>query len=225
MDDATNPVRVVARRVAELRRRKDIKATELGERLTALGVKWDRFTVANLESGRRQNLTIPELFALAVALDVPFLALLTPHDGRVQIVSGDAVDPVGFVAWADGTRALNGTPTGLFQQEARRLREYRQVTEAIRASKGAYTVASQARGTENEKPADERLDNQLDRLARVLEPLLRDGVIPRGLPLGWLTMMAARGHLDASLVPADEAQRLEEWENDGEQEHQEAPER
>jgi hypothetical protein len=29
-------------------------------------------------------------------------------------------------------------------------------------------------------------------------------------------MMAARGYLDADLVPADEARRLKEWENDAE---------
>jgi hypothetical protein len=38
-------------------------------------------------------------------------------------------------------------------------------------------------------------------------------------------MMAARGHLDAGLVPADEAQQLEEWEKDAKQEHQEETER
>jgi transcriptional regulator with XRE-family HTH domain len=225
MEDAMDPVRAVAQRVADLRRRKGINATKLGELLGEQGLQWDRFTVANLESGRRRNVTIPELFALAAALDVPPLALLIPETGRVQVTSKKALDPVAMAAWMDGTRRPGGFLTALFTREARRLREYREVTTAIAASKGAYTMASQARGTEDEKAASERLDVELGRLARVLEPLLRDGVVPGPLPLGWLTMMAARGYLDADLVPADEARQLEEWENDGEQEHQKETER
>lgn len=45
----------------------------------------------------------------------------------------------------------------------------------------------------------------MQRLADALRPLLLDGIVPPGLPAGWLHEMALRGWLDAATV--DEAER------------------
>lgn len=72
------PVEAVAARVKEVRKARGLNAAQLGERMTAQGVPWDRFTVANLEKGKRQNVTVVELLALATVLKVAPVHLLVP---------------------------------------------------------------------------------------------------------------------------------------------------
>lgn len=206
---------VIAERVRDLRREKSLTAEQLAERMRGVGVKWDRMTVTKVETKRRQNIAVTELFALAQALDVPPMTLLTPEKGRVQVGSDASLDAVGLVSWMDGTRGTSGLSTMWFRREAERLRRYRLVAESITAAKAANFVANQARGTDDEKAAGERRDARLQDLARAVDPILREtGVKPGGMPLGWLTMMAARGWLEAELVPADETAAVDAWESE-----------
>jgi hypothetical protein len=46
--------------------------------LKAQGLAWDRTTVVKLENGKRQNVTVVELLALAVVLQVAPVHLLVP---------------------------------------------------------------------------------------------------------------------------------------------------
>lgn len=56
-------------------------AAQLGEALDKQhGVKWDRFTVASLENGKRQNVTVDELFALAAVFEISPIFLATGDD-------------------------------------------------------------------------------------------------------------------------------------------------
>ena len=80
-DAPTTPTQTVAKRVRELRKRHGWSASQLAERLAALGLPWDRFTVQNLENGRRRNITLDESVALAYALDVaPVHLMVSPAD-------------------------------------------------------------------------------------------------------------------------------------------------
>lgn len=45
-----------------------------------MGIGWDRYVVTNLERGRRQNVTVDELLALAYVLNVAPVHLLVPID-------------------------------------------------------------------------------------------------------------------------------------------------
>lgn len=76
------PVPAIARRVKEIRLRRGLTAKELGERLTAQGIPWDRFTVAGLENGKRQNVTVDELLALSKVLNASPVNLLVPPERR-----------------------------------------------------------------------------------------------------------------------------------------------
>lgn len=208
--EQASPVAVVKERVKELRKAKGLTAAELGEAMAAQGAPWDRSIVANFENGRRATLSVAELFALAIVLDVPPLLLMTPPEGRVLVAPDISLDAVGLVSWMDGTRGTTGLPTVWFRREAERLRRYRLVAESIAAAKAADAVANQARGTADETVADERREARLQDLARAVDPILREtAVTPAGMPLGWLTMLAARGWLDAELVPTDEAAALQ----------------
>lgn len=55
-------------------------AADLAERLTELGVKWNRSIVANFEGGRRPTVSVVEWLALAQVLNVAPLHLLVPTD-------------------------------------------------------------------------------------------------------------------------------------------------
>lgn len=72
------PTEVIARRVKELRKSRGLSGTALAERMTAIGVRWDRSIVANLENGRRSTVSVTELLGLAVVLDVAPVHLLVP---------------------------------------------------------------------------------------------------------------------------------------------------
>ncbi|MEV8396186.1 helix-turn-helix domain-containing protein [Streptomyces sp. NPDC057596] len=79
-NEGSPPTLVVARRVRELRERRGFTAQALADKLSEQGVPWERSTVAKLENGKRQNLTLTEWLALSVVLNVAPIHLLVPLD-------------------------------------------------------------------------------------------------------------------------------------------------
>ncbi|MFE1346984.1 hypothetical protein ACFW57_20600, partial [Streptomyces sp. NPDC058757] len=73
---------------------------------------WNRSVVANFESGRRPAVSVQELLALAVALDVAPVNLLVPLDSEPYKVTPTGTEPhsSGEVwRWMRGQHPLNGT--------------------------------------------------------------------------------------------------------------------
>src|SRR3990170_7421235 len=102
-ESPVGPVATIAQRVKELRGRRGWTAAHLGAVLGKHGVAWDRFTVANLESGKRKNVTVQELFALALALDVSPTNLLVPLDDRPYQLTPTRTENADLVrAWVRG---------------------------------------------------------------------------------------------------------------------------
>lgn len=66
--------------------RGELSAQELADRTKELGHHVTRDTIANLESGRKKSVDIPELLILAKALEVPPISLIYPAllHGEVQ---------------------------------------------------------------------------------------------------------------------------------------------
>jgi transcriptional regulator with XRE-family HTH domain len=85
--EPVSPTDLLARRVKESRRRLDLTAAELAERMTAAGFAWDRFTVQNLENRRRKTVSLDEVLALACVLQVAPVHLLLPLDDEDAQVS------------------------------------------------------------------------------------------------------------------------------------------
>ncbi|MFE2428437.1 helix-turn-helix domain-containing protein [Streptomyces sp. NPDC059373] len=77
-DEPVGPTRAIAKRVKELRGERGLTGANLAERMTELGVPWDRSIVANLENGRRGSVSVAELLGLAFVLDVAPIHLLVP---------------------------------------------------------------------------------------------------------------------------------------------------
>jgi len=76
----------------------------------------------------------------------------------------------------------------------------------VRCKAGADEPSAGAERTEAaQQAARAERDAAIQRLADALRPLLLDGIVPPGLPAGWLHEMALRGWLDAATV--DEAER------------------
>lgn len=84
------PADVVATRVRELRRRRGLTAQQLAEAMTKAGVPWSRGVVAKLENDRRgdKGVTVAELFALALVLEVAPTELLSPSSYDVGVAYG-----------------------------------------------------------------------------------------------------------------------------------------
>lgn len=91
-DDIKGVMDAVRARVKELRGRKGWSGAELGKKLSALGVPWNRSVVANFESGRRPAVSVQELLALAYVLDVAPVNLLVPLDSEPYRITPEGAD-------------------------------------------------------------------------------------------------------------------------------------
>jgi len=77
---------VIASRVKAHRKRLGWSGDRLAEEMRRLDVRWTRGTVTKLETDRRDAVTVQELFALALALDVrPVDLLVDPAADEVPL--------------------------------------------------------------------------------------------------------------------------------------------
>jgi transcriptional regulator with XRE-family HTH domain len=72
------PQAVIADRVGKIREARGMSRDKLAATLQDLGIDWTRLTVNRLEIGRRENITVTELLALCIALQVAPVDLLVP---------------------------------------------------------------------------------------------------------------------------------------------------
>ncbi|MDG4809929.1 helix-turn-helix transcriptional regulator [Micromonospora sp. WMMD1120] len=107
----------------EIRTRQGITAEQLANRMRELGVPFDKTVIANFETGRRRFVTVQEAFALAYALNVAPINLLTPvadeMDDTYQVVpNGSAtVRPLHVRDWLRGMVPLPGQDDRVFYSE------------------------------------------------------------------------------------------------------------
>jgi transcriptional regulator with XRE-family HTH domain len=113
------PTQAVAKRVRELREKRGLTAAQLAEQMASVGVAWDRGVVAKLETGRRANVSVAELLALAYVLDVAPVHLLVPlEDEQPYEVMPGRVEPAGLVRdWVRGVWYLEGASVRGFFSE------------------------------------------------------------------------------------------------------------
>jgi transcriptional regulator with XRE-family HTH domain len=95
---------VIAQEVRRLRGAARLSGAALTERLNGYGIPWNRTTVAKLERGDRESVSVQEWLALAVVLGTTPLALITdPRIGRsVPLAEDFEVDPWIVARWARG---------------------------------------------------------------------------------------------------------------------------
>ncbi|WP_406380800.1 hypothetical protein [Streptomyces sp. NBC_01618] len=156
------PIATVARRVREVRKRRDLTAEQLAERLRALGLPWERGTVIKFESGYRQNVGVAELLTLAVALDMSPLHLLVPLDNRPYQVTPDRVEDSNTVrAWIRGEHRLPGMDAHAYETEV----SVQDMQWRIHGRpRGELAVRSDA----EDREAHEAMASQLETMAKTL---------------------------------------------------------
>jgi transcriptional regulator with XRE-family HTH domain len=110
---------IVARRVREARKSRGWTQAELAERLEEVGYPKTRDTLTKLESGQQRGISVDDVFALAAALGVNPVHLLTPLEDNVPVaITNSVVYPAWVVRrWIGGTFAwLPGLPDTDFAQ-------------------------------------------------------------------------------------------------------------
>ncbi|MFD8615473.1 helix-turn-helix transcriptional regulator [Streptomyces sp. NPDC059631] len=107
--DTSEPVGVIATRVREVRNRHGWTAQDLADRLTEIGLPWNRTTVVKLENGKRENVTVNELLALSLALNVaPVNLLVSLSDAPYKITPLRTENADTVRAWVRGEMCLPG---------------------------------------------------------------------------------------------------------------------
>ena len=97
----------VGQRVKDVRVVKGWSAQQLADATESLGFPIKRSTIASLETGRR-GVSLPDLLALAWALDVPPVMLLADFESERDVFpylpGGESLRPTEFLTWWAGER-------------------------------------------------------------------------------------------------------------------------
>jgi transcriptional regulator with XRE-family HTH domain len=102
MDRVESPLSAaVAANVRGLRQARRLTQDELASKMSATGLRWERIIVANLEGGRRANVTVDELAALAGIFGVEPWSLTT----RPVCRRCEGAPPVGFICGGCGANS------------------------------------------------------------------------------------------------------------------------
>jgi transcriptional regulator with XRE-family HTH domain len=86
MPTTTTPGEILAGNIAAARGRRRLHQSDLAERMRALGWKWVRQTVAEIEASRRRVLAA-ELIGLSFALETDVANLLLPAPGEARLAT------------------------------------------------------------------------------------------------------------------------------------------
>lgn len=120
----------LGRRIAQVRKARGLKASDLANRCADLGVKLSVATISDIETRRRnRSITVDELFAIAYALDVAPVHLLVPveaPEGGINPATQEGFTPVtpeitapipNVRAWIRGYHAMQGQDARLYFAE------------------------------------------------------------------------------------------------------------
>jgi transcriptional regulator with XRE-family HTH domain len=104
-------VNQIAGEIRRHRKARPWSVQQLADACEKLGWPIKRTVLSNLESGYRETITVPELFVLAQALEVPPLLLLLPlgYADTVEISPSNTVSTVDALRWLTGDHPLPGT--------------------------------------------------------------------------------------------------------------------
>jgi transcriptional regulator with XRE-family HTH domain len=104
------PTAVCSSRIREIRGARGLSASALANRLADLGrPELNRSVIANIENGRRDAISLEELVAFALALDVAPLDLVTPagESAAVTVLPDWEEDAIAFRSWFAGEEPLD----------------------------------------------------------------------------------------------------------------------
>jgi transcriptional regulator with XRE-family HTH domain len=192
-----NWTRLIGQNVRAVRKRRKLSTLKLSELCTErVGFAVPRNTIVNLETGRKESLSVQELVALALALEPPPVMLLYPLDQDVEIAPGVARSPLHAIEWFAG-RWNADTPSELTDSDrlvALELRDFRSYVEfSLHAHKWTAAIdsvagADDARAVELRRGYQDRLAEALEQMSKHRDDLQRQGIEVPELP--WLDHVA-----------------------------------
>jgi len=111
----------VAAEVRRYRKRRGWSAQQLADACAGAGLDFKRSVIANLESGRRPTLSVPELLVLGRVLDVPPALLLFPVGTSAEVPVSDDSSPSPWSAlqWFVGEHPFPATTDSGVHTEVR----------------------------------------------------------------------------------------------------------
>lgn len=109
-DWSTRLVSVIADQIKHFRQQRGLSAQQLAKECKDLGYPVPRSVIANLESGRRAAITLPELLVLAKALEVSPVLLVFPlgQADTVEVLPDRNVDTGRALKWFTGESMFTG---------------------------------------------------------------------------------------------------------------------
>jgi hypothetical protein len=167
-----------------------MRGSGLAARLNALGVPWNRTTIAKFETGQRAAVSVQEWLALAIALDVPPLWLVADVEtGAATPIAKDVTsDPWSTVLWMGGRQPLDECDRGLWWDRVApsigRIYGIASAIEQLRRNQ-AERVASvgELSGFPDVEATSAERDRQLLRLiVSMVEEIGRSGLVLPTLP-------------------------------------------
>jgi transcriptional regulator with XRE-family HTH domain len=188
---------VIAERVRSIRDSAGMSQSALAGKVAELGIPWKRSTVVNLETrapdsrGRgagRDVVTVQELLALAVALDVPPVWLLADPKSEEPVavaVGGEReikLVPWSALLWMIGREPLAEVPGARYAEARAALVELQRVAQTLSSIRAVEEVRAGGHGLlegGDRRAEDERL---LQALQRPLELLAKWGYPAPPLP-------------------------------------------
>lgn len=140
-DWAGSVVAVIAESVRHHRKLRGMSAQQLADSCSELGYSgMTRSVIANLETGARDSLSIPEWLILAAALGVPPLLLLYPlgrTDEKSEVLPGVELSPWEGLLYAETGHHRKNEPTEdktiqLFRSHENGVQQWRRVSAELR---------------------------------------------------------------------------------------------
>lgn len=200
---AKRPSEVLAEQVKEWRRRRNLSAQQLADRIAELGGTLDRVAVSKLENGQR-GVSLDEALMLADALNVPppVLILGIGAEDRVAISDRSVIHPGLALEWFTGADTLAASN----RFGASNLREWHEAAEPLRLERTHKQIAGQVSNADSnlrsaEYKGDERITRKaraefadaLRELAGIVQHMRGRGIEPAGMPNEWVDKMKELG--------------------------------
>lgn len=153
-----------------MRKDRGWSAQRLADEMKATGIPWERSVVANIENGRRPTVSVSELLALGVILNVSPLALLLPQraDEIFEVAAGIEESAEQVALWILGQQtSLSGVPKDSEQIDLARAAAFQTAFPAWlrrRVQEAAFDTSISditALGRQSPQPSDEEIERAI----------------------------------------------------------------
>jgi transcriptional regulator with XRE-family HTH domain len=182
--------RLIGENVRSIRKDRKLSTLKLSELCTErVGYAVPRNTIVNLETGRKESLSVQELVTIALALDTPPVMLLYPLDrDLVEIAPGEFRHPLHAVEWFAGkwNAATASEITESDHLVAPQLQVFRDYVEWADQAKQLDalidTLAGKSQAADTREGAQEDLKRAVRQVSNLRGDLQRLGIQPPDLP-------------------------------------------